>query len=109
MKYAFKERHVIIVSPTSFLAYLQTVMQGLRALKIEETAKEIRNRVEDLGKHLLAFDEYYKKIGSNLSTVVNAYNVGYKELNKIDKDIVKITDGEKHIEAVLIDKPTLEE
>jgi len=50
-----------------------------------------------------------KKMGSNLSTVVNAYNVGYKELNKIDKDIVKITDGEKHIEAVLIDKPTLEE
>jgi len=63
IEYAFKERHVIIVSPTSFLAYLQTVMQGLRALKIEETAKEIRNRVEDLGKHLLAFDEYYKKNG----------------------------------------------
>ena len=109
IEYAFKERHVIIVSPTSFLAYLQTVMQGLRALKIEETAKEIRNRVEDLGKHLLAFDEYYKKMGSNLSTVVNAYNTGYKELNKIDKDIVKITDSEKHIEAVLIDKPNLEE
>jgi DNA recombination protein RmuC len=29
---------VIIVSPTSFLAYLQTVMQGLKALQIEETA-----------------------------------------------------------------------
>ncbi len=109
IEYAFKEKRVIIVSPTSFLAYLQTVMQGLRALKIEETAKEIRNRVEDLGKHLLAFDEYYKKMGSNLSTVVNAYNVGYKELNKIDKDIVKITDGEKHIETVLIDKPIMEE
>ena len=109
IEYAFKERHVIIVSPTSFLAYLQTVMQGLRALKIEETAKEIRNRVEDLGKHLLAFNEYYKKVGTQLSTVVGSYNTAYKELNKIDKDIVKITDGEKHIEAVLIDKPTMEE
>ncbi|HNU96158.1 MAG TPA: DNA recombination protein RmuC [Candidatus Magasanikbacteria bacterium] len=109
IEYAFKEKHVIIVSPTSFLAYLQTVMQGLRALQIEETAKEIRKRVEDLGKHLLAFDEYYKKIGNQLTTVVGTYNTGYKELNKIDKDIVKITDGEKHIEAVLIDKPTLEE
>jgi len=109
IEYAFKEKHVIIVSPTSFLAYLQTVMQGLRALQIEETAKEIRNRVEDLGKHLLAFDEYYKKIGANLSTVVNTYNTGYKELNKIDKDIVKITDGEKGIDPVLIDKPSLEE
>jgi DNA recombination protein RmuC len=109
IEYAFKEKHVIIVSPTSFLAYLQTVMQGLRALQIEETAKEIRKRVEDLGKHLLAFDEYYKKIGNQITTVVGTYNTGYKELNKIDKDIVKITDGEKHIEAVLIDKPTTEE
>ncbi|HRY37050.1 MAG TPA: DNA recombination protein RmuC [Candidatus Magasanikbacteria bacterium] len=109
IEYAFKEKHVIIVSPTSFLAYLQTVMQGLRALKIEETAKEIRNRVEDLGKHLLAFDEYYKKIGTQLSTVVGTYNTGYKEFNKIDKDIVKITGGEKGIEPILIDKPNLEE
>ncbi len=34
---------VIIVSPTSFLAYLQTVMQGLKALQIEQKAVEIRN------------------------------------------------------------------
>ena len=109
IEYAFKEKHVIIVSPTSFLAYLQTVMQGLRALQIEETAKEIRNRVEDLGKHLLAFNEYYNKVGTQLSTVVGTYNTAYKELNKIDKDIVKITGGEKGIEPITIEKPTLEE
>src|SRR3989344_2831815 len=44
IEYAFREKHVIIVSPTSFLAYLQTVLQGLRALQIEESAKEIRKR-----------------------------------------------------------------
>ena len=109
IEYAFKEKHVIIVSPTSFLAYLQTVMQGLRALQIEETAKEIRKRVEDLGKHLLAFDEYYKKIGSQVATVVNTYNTGYKELNKIDKDVVHITGGEKGIEPITIEKPTMDE
>ena len=32
--------HVIIVSPTSFLAYLQTVLQGLRAMQIQEQTKE---------------------------------------------------------------------
>jgi len=108
IEYAFKEKHVIIVSPTSFFAYLQTVLQGLRALQIEESAKEIRKRVEDLGKHLLAYDEYLKKLGNNLSTTVNVYNSVYKEFGKIDKDVVKITGGEKQIETLQIDKPNLE-
>jgi len=72
--YAFKEKHVIIVSPTSFLAYLQTVLQGLKALQIEETAKDIIKRVADLDKHLAAYDEYVKKVGTHLATTVNAYN-----------------------------------
>ncbi|MFA5127687.1 MAG: DNA recombination protein RmuC [Patescibacteria group bacterium] len=109
IEYAFKEKRVIIVSPTSFLAYLQTVMQGLRALQIEETAKEIRQRVEDLGKHLLAYDEYLKKLGNNLSTTVNAYNISYKEFNKIDKDVIKIAGGEKIIEPLVLDKPRIDE
>lgn len=107
--YAFKEKHVIIVSPTSFLAYLQTVMQGLRALQIEESAKEIRKRVEELGKHLLAYDEYMKRLGNNLGTSVNSYNTAYKEFNKIDKDVMRITDGEKTIEPLVLEKPQLEE
>ncbi|HOY56198.1 MAG TPA: DNA recombination protein RmuC [bacterium] len=103
--YAFREKKVIIVSPTTFAAYLQTVLQGLRALQIEESAKEIRKRVEDLGKHLINFDDFMKKLGNNLGTTVNMYNSAYKELNKIDKDVVKITEGEKKIEPLVLDKP----
>jgi len=108
IEYAFKDKRVIIVSPTSFLAYLQTVMQGLRALQIEESAKEIRKRVEDLAKHLSAYDDYLKKLGNNLSTTVNSYNSAYKEFNKVDKDIVKITGNEKFADPLLIDKPSTE-
>ena len=43
-----------------------------------------------------------------MSTKVNHYNSAYKELGKIDKDVVKITDGEKLIEPELIDKPVIE-
>jgi DNA recombination protein RmuC len=94
IEYAFKERKVIIVSPTSFLAYLQTVLQGLRALQIEESAKEIRKRVEELGKHLKSYEAYMQKMGTHLGTTVNTYNNAYKELGKIDKDVLRIT-GEK--------------
>lgn len=100
--------HVIIVSPTSFLAYLQTVLQGLKALQIEESAMEIRKHVEDLGKHLLAYDEYFKKLGNNINTTVNAYNTASKELGKIDKDVMRITDGERLIEPLLLEKTDLE-
>ncbi|MEK7477951.1 MAG: DNA recombination protein RmuC [Patescibacteria group bacterium] len=109
IEYAFKEKHVIIVSPTSFLAYLQTVLQGLRALQIEESAKEIRARVEDLMKHIYAYDDYYKKLGNSLQTTVNHYQTGYKELKKIDKDILKITGTGGQIEPLAIDKPVLED
>ncbi len=109
IEYAFKDKRVIIVSPTSFFAYLQTVMQGLRALKIEEGAKEIRKQVEQLGKHLSSYDMFLQKLGNNLGTTVGMYNKAYKEFGKIDKDVMKITDGEKKIEALEIDKPQLDD
>lgn len=82
---------VIIVSPTSFLAYLQTVLQGLRALQIEESVKGIIKNIGDLGKHLKTYEEYHGKLGTALGTVVNHYNASGKEFKKIDKDVLRIT------------------
>ncbi len=100
---------VIIVSPTSFLAYLQTVLQGLRAMQIEETAKDIIKRVAELGKHLKAYDDYHAKLGNSLSTAVNHYNASGKEFKKVDKDIMRIAGSAPELEALTIDKPNLEE
>ena len=105
IEYAFCDKKVIIVSATSFLAYLQTVLQGLRALKIEEGTKQIRANIEKLGKHMLIFEEFMKKLHGSLGTTVSHFNSAYKELGKIDKDVVKVTEGEKSIEPLLIDKP----
>ena len=110
IEYAFKQKHVIIVSPTSFLAYLQTVLQGMKALRIEKDAQEIRKRVEQLGKHIINYEEYMRKLGSNLSTTVNVYNTSYKELNKIDKDVMRLTGrAEPGFEPLAIDRPQIGE
>ena len=106
IEYAFNEKRVIITSPTSFLAYLQTVLQGLKALEIEEKAKEISEKMLDLNKHLLAYEGYFKKLGNNIGTVVNSYNQTYKEFKKVDKDVVKITGGKSTVEAEVLEKPT---
>ena len=105
LQYAIREKRVIIVSPTSFFAYLQTVLQGLRALQIEESAKEIVKKIEELARHLTNYETYMKKLGNSLATVVNNYNSAYKELTKIDKDVFKITDQAIGIEPMLLDQP----
>ncbi len=107
IEYAFKDKRVIIVSPTSFLAYLQTVLQGLKALQIEESAKEIKHNVEKLSRHLLSYEEFLKKMGNSMSTTVNHYNRAYKEFNKIDKDIIKITENKASVEPLILDKPKI--
>jgi DNA recombination protein RmuC len=109
IEYAFRDKRVIIVSPTSFLAYLQTVLQGLRSLQIEEQAKDIQIRVGLLGVHIKKFDELLNKMGKSLSTTVNHYNNSYKELAKIDKDVVKISGGSNNAEAVIVDRPQQDE
>jgi DNA recombination protein RmuC len=108
IEYAFSEKHVIITSPTSFYAYLQMVVQGLNALQIEESAKEIRKRVEMLGRHINSYEDYFKKIGVSLGTTVNHYNHAYKELKKVDKDVVKISGKAPSIEPLGVDRPRTE-
>ena len=99
---------VVIVSPTSFLAYLQTVLQGLKAMQIEETAKDIIKNVEQLGKHLKSYEDYNTKLGNAISTTVNQYNLAGKEFKKIDKDVLRITGEALEIETLALDKPDTE-
>ncbi len=109
IEYAFRDKKVIIVSPTSFMAYLQTVLQGLRSLQIEEQAKEIQVRVGQLGRHISAYDSFMQKLGNSLGTSVGHFNTAHKELKKIDKDIVKIAGTTPGVEPLLIDKPQQDE
>jgi len=109
IEYAFREKSVIIVSPTSFLAYLQTVLQGLRSLHIEEQAKVIQKRVMELERHLTSYQGMINKVGSSLSSTVGHFNNAHKELVKIDKDVLKITGSKATpIDSIVIDRPTLD-
>ncbi len=107
--YAYNEKKVIIVSPTTFAAYLQSVLYGFKAFKIEETAKDIAKNVESLSRHLKAYEDYYKKVGAALSTTVNHYMAGSKELGKIDKDVLKITGESIGFDLESVEKPQLED
>jgi DNA recombination protein RmuC len=109
IEYAFIDKKVIIVSPTTLLAYLQTVMQGLKSLQIEDQAKDIQKRVGELGKHIAAHDTYMQKLGNSLGTTINHFNSAHKSLGRMDKDVVKIADTTPSVEPLLLDKPTSDE
>lgn len=109
IEYAFVQKKVIIVSPTTFLAYLQTVLQGLRSLQIEEQAKDIQKRVGDLSKHIKAHETYMQKLGGALGTTVNHFNAAHKNLAHMDKDVVKITGDSAGVETLGLEKPNVDQ
>ena len=105
VEYAFRDKRVIVTSPTSFMAYLQTVLQGLKSLQIEEQSKEIQKRGGQLGSHISKYEDLMQRLGKSLGTTVNHYNNAHKELGKIDKDVVKISGAGGQVEPQLVDKP----
>jgi DNA recombination protein RmuC len=108
IEYAHRDKKVIIVSPTTLVAYLHTVLQGFRAFQIEEQAVKIMKNVDTLGKHLKRYEEYHQKIGRTLATTVNHFNSASQEINKIDKDILRITGTSADLNVDLIDGPRTE-
>ena len=103
------EKKVTIVGPSTLSAMLQTIMQGLRSIEIHKDTEKIRKNIEQLQKHLIAHNVYMGKLGNSLGTTVGHFNTTYKELGKIDRDIVKIADTKSTVEVVTLDRPTLED
>jgi DNA recombination protein RmuC len=105
MQYAAIDKHVTIVGPSTLSAMLQVIVQGLRSLEIQKDTEVIQKNVEQLTKHLIGYDIYFKKVGMSLGATVGHYNNASKELGRIDKDIVKIAGSETVLEPLLLDKP----
>ena len=97
----------MIVSPMSLFPMLQITVKALHNFKVEKSIQDIFRNIEKLSSHLNAYAVYHNKLGATLSTTVNHYNIASKEFKKIDKDILKISDGNSKIsfEPDLIDKP----
>jgi DNA recombination protein RmuC len=107
--YALNTKKVIIVSPTTFAAYLSSVLYGFKAFQIEKDALTIIKGVKELGNHLNAYQESFNKLGNTLGTVFNHYSKASGELKRIDKDVLKITGESAGIDPILLEKPHFED
>jgi DNA recombination protein RmuC len=106
--YAYKKK-VIVVSANTFVAFLQTVLQGLKNQKISEEAHQIIKEMEKIGKHMYAYSEYMNRLGGHLDSTVSSYEKARKEFEKLDKDVVRITDSKSQIKIKEVERPMLDE
>ena len=87
------QHKVIPVSPNSLLAYLQTVLIGLRGMKVEQQAKEILAHLGQIRQDFGQFTKDFSMIGSHLNNAKNRYEDSARRLDKFSNRL-------EHIESV---------
>ena len=96
--YAIKKR-VIPVSPNSFYAYLQTILLGLKGLRVEESARDIINRLGRLRQEFERFSEAFRLIGTHLDNSSKKFNEAEKRLGKLEGKMEQIDGVIKGIDS----------
>lgn len=92
--YAFAKK-VIPVSPSSFYAYLQVILFGLRGLAIEQSAKDIQKNLAGLQGEFGKFRESYEKVGVHLRHAQQSFEQTDKRLGKVEEGFTRVTQAEK--------------
>lgn len=83
-------RKVIPVSPSTTFAYLQTVMLGLRGLKVEERAAEIVDLISRIRGDMGRFTADFETLGTHLKNAAGKYDEADKRLNKLSLKLDKV-------------------
>lgn len=89
--YALKRR-VIPVSPNSFYAYLQTIILGLKGMRVEEKSREILENIARLHKEFEGFAESFRLVGQHLDNSQKKFDEAQKRFGKIETR-VEMMDG----------------
>ncbi len=87
--YAMKKR-VIPVSPNSFYAYLQTIILGLKGMRVEESSREIIDNLSRLQKEFQFFSEAFRLVGQHLDKSVKKYAEAETRFSKMEAKVDKI-------------------
>ena len=94
------EKHVIPVSPNTLYAYLQTILLGLRGLKIEEKARGIQELISRLRLDFGKLDDELGTLGKHLTSASGAYDRSRKKFDQIHTRIGSIEDEKPAPEPV---------
>jgi DNA recombination protein RmuC len=99
------ERRVFPVSATTFTAYLQVIVMGLKGLQIEQTAHEVMDYCAALQKDFGKFREDFELVGTHLSRAQSKYAEADKRLDRFETRLERAADLE--VEATSAEPPAL--
>jgi DNA recombination protein RmuC len=111
IEYALSKR-VVPTSPNTFYAYLNTVLLGLKGMRIEAAAQEILKNISSVHQEFEKFQVEFEKIGSHLNNSMTAYGRSEKRLERTSQKLQQLNKGEeiKEIENTSVelelDKPS---
>ena len=89
-------KRVVPVSPNSFYAYLQVIVQGLRGFQISQQAKDVLAQLQKIGNELDRLGIDFAKIGSHLRDAQSSFDRSDVRLEKLKKKVA--TMGSSDIE-----------
>ncbi len=88
-EYALKRR-VIPVSPNSFYAYLQTVLLGLKGLRIEESARAVIDQLARVHAEFERFGEAFRLTGEHLDNARKKFDDAQKRFEKVEQKLAQV-------------------
>jgi len=84
------QKRVIPVSPNSFYAYLQTIILGLKGMRVEERSREILDSLSRLQKEFENFAEAFRLVGQHLDNSTKKYMEAQKRFGKVELKVEQI-------------------
>ena len=88
------EKRVFPVSATTFTAYLQVIVMGLKGLQIEQTAHEVMAYCAALQKDFGKFRDDFELVGTHLSRAQSKYAEADKRLDRFETRLERAADLE---------------
>lgn len=96
--YALKKR-VIPVSPNSFYAYLQTIILGLKGMRVDEHSREILENISRLEMEFNSFAEAFRLVGQHLDNSQKKFNEAQKRFGKLESNVERMDGLAKGLES----------
>jgi len=88
------ERRVFPVSATTFTAYLQVIVMGLKGLQIEQTAHEVMAYCASLQQDFGRFREDFDLVGKHLANAQSKFVSADKRLDRFETKLERASDLE---------------